>query len=138
MKNLFLSAIFATVAFVYNAQTKIINVYEVSTFSKDTLTNSFDVFYNPDIIGDTLTVSKRFIINFIDSTFIEYDNGYIVSEGKIDIITNLIQSTNTFLIVFIDNNRVRGINSFMNNCLYFEQTDTNSTIVNQFENYSMF
>jgi hypothetical protein len=138
MKNLFLSAIFATVAFVSNAQTKIINVYEVSTFSKDTLTNSFDVFYNPDIIGDTLTVSKRFIINFIDSTFIEYDNGYIVSEGKIDIITNLIQSTNTFLIVFIDNNRVRGINSFMNNCLYFEQTDTNSTIVNQFENYSMF
>ena len=138
MKNLFLSAIFATVAFASNAQTKIINVYEVSTFSKDTLTNSFDVFYNPDIIGDTLTVSKRFIINFIDSTFIEYDNGYIVSEGKIDIITNLIQSTNTFLIVFIDNNRVRGINSFMNNCLYFEQTDTNSTIVNQFVNYSMF
>lgn len=137
MKRLFLSAIFAVSAFTSNAQTRIINVYEVATFSKNSLTNSFDAFYKPDEVGDTIEVSKRFIINFSDSTFIEYADGVKITEGKIDVISELLPNSNQFFILFIESdNHVRGINSFSNTRLLFEQRN-NITYVEQFEKYSI-
>ena len=138
MKNLFLSTIFAIVAFASNAQQiKIINVYETTTLIKDSLTNSYDAFYNQDSVSNIFTVSKRFILNFSDSTYIEYDNSEIVSVGKLDIVQYLV-STNTFLVLFVnENNSVKGINSFANTCLLFEQIN-NSTIIQNFENYIIY
>jgi hypothetical protein len=137
MKNLFLSAIFATVAFVYNAQTKIINVYEVATFSKDTLTTtSYDVIKNPSYIGDTLKISKRFIINFSDNTFIEYIDGDIVSTGTVEVIRELVGDG--FKVLLKDsNNLVRGIDSYLAFCYYFVQTE-NETLVEYFESFSIY
>lgn len=137
MKNLILSAIFAVVAFSSNAQTRIINVYEVATFSKNALTNSFDAFYEPDEVGDTIKVSKRFIINFSDSTFIEYADGEKITEGKIDIVSELLPNSDQFFILFIDsNNHVRGINNSLNLGLLFEQRD-NITYIESFEKFSI-
>jgi len=138
MKNLFLFTIFAVLAFTGNAQIiKIINVYETSTLTKNSLTNSFDVFYNPDSISNIDIVSKKFILNFSDSTYIEYDNGEIISTGNLNIINYLV-SSNTFLVLFInENNDIKGINSFANVCLLFEQSN-NSTVVQNFENYIIY
>lgn len=137
MKNLFLSAIFATIAFVSNAQTKIINVYEVSTFSKDTLTTTpYDVIKNPSYIGDTLNISKRFIINFSDNTFIEYADGNIISNGTIDIVRELVGDG--FKVLLKDSsNTIRGIDSYLVFCYYFTQVE-NKTQVEYFENFSIY
>ena len=137
MKKLILSAIFSTLAFVVNAQTKIVNVYQVAIFSKDTLTsNPYDVIKSASFIGDTIEISKRFVINFLDSTFIEYVDGEIVSQGTIQIIRELIG--NGFHILLLDSNNItRGINSYLSICQYFEQRD-NITYVEQFENFSKF
>jgi len=135
MKNLFLSAIFATVAFVSNAQIKIVNVYQVATFSKDTLTlNPYRVLRNPDFIGDTVEVSKRFIINFSDSTFIEYADGDIVSEGSFQISRSLIGDG--FKILLNSNNLIRCIESYLDMGIYLEQRD-NITYVEYFEKFSI-
>jgi hypothetical protein len=140
MKKLFIITILSINSIFSFAQTKIINVYEVATFSKNTITNSFDAYYYPDVIGDTLVVSKRFIINFSDSTFIEYVDGYIVDQGEIDIITNLSEVTNTFFILLLGlQDQVRGINNFLlfDNCLYFEQYN-NITRIEKFEKFSIY
>lgn len=137
MKNLFLSAIFAILAFVCNAQIiKIVNVYEVATFNKDTLTeNPFVVLRNPDFVGDTVEVSKRFIINFSDSTFIEYADGDIVSNGTIEISMELIGDG--FCVILIDSdNHKRNLRSYLDMCIYLEQRN-NITYVEYFEKFSI-
>ena len=139
MKNLFLSAIFIATAFLSQSQIiRIVNVYQVATFSKDTLTkNVFDVLRNPDYVGDTIEVSKRFVINFSDSTFIEYVNGDIVSEGKIDIVSELLPLSNQFCIILIDSNKsIRSLRSYLNMVLYLEQRD-NITYIERFEKFSI-
>jgi hypothetical protein len=140
MKKFFITAILSVNAIFSFAQTKIINVYEVATLSKDTITNSFDAYYYPDVIGDTIVVSKRFIINFSDSTFIEYVDADITNQGKIDIITNLSEVTSTFFILLLEpQDQVRGINNFLlfGNCLYFEQYN-NITRIEKFEKFSIY
>jgi hypothetical protein len=137
MKNLFLSAIFVFIAFASNAQLKIINVYEVITFNKDTLTTTpYDVIKNPSHISDTLKISKRFIINFSNNTFIEYVNGENVSNGTIDVVRELVGDG--FKVLLKDSsNLIRGIDSYLVFCYYFVQTE-NQTDVEYFESFSIY
>jgi hypothetical protein len=137
MKNLILSAVFAVVAFTSNAQLKIINVYEVITFNKDTLTTTpYDVIKNPSNISDTLSISKRFIINFSNNTFIEYVNGENVSNGTVEVIRELVGDG--FKVLLKDSsNLIRGIDSYLAFCYYFSQTE-NKTSVEYYESFSIY
>ena len=137
MKNLFLSTIFVVIAFASNAQLKIINVYEVIIFNKDSLTTTpYDVIKNPSYISDTLKISKRFIINFSNNTFIEYENGENISNGTVEIIRELVGDG--FKVLLKDSsNLIRGIDSYLIFCYYFVQTE-NQTSVEYFENFSIY
>ena len=139
MKNLILSTIFAVVAFSSNAQSLMINVYEVKTLTKDTPSSVFNILYDSIRYNITATrVNIRYIVNFNNNTVQKYKDGELVLNTTFTIVSELMLESKQFFITFDNEIGLNiGLASEINDIFEFEIT-TNTSSVILFDNVSIF
>jgi hypothetical protein len=102
MKKIFLSTIFAAVAFTSNAQVVTIKVYQQQELtSLDSIATIQEVLKNPDFVSDTILVFNdlTYTINFDTKRCTVSSKGFESESCDIQIINK--KSSNTFTIQFV-------------------------------------
>lgn len=105
MKKLFLSAIFATVAFASNSQVVTINVFQTQDLTAlDSTLSVRAVINNPSLVSDIemVTDNLQYVIDFTNKTCELYRYGLLAASRNIKVISK--KSNRDFEIQFIVTN----------------------------------